>query len=214
MADSSSLRGSVSFPSTSASPQALYNVADEFVSRLARLHPDKLAILGIGRALTYAELAGLVDRVAEALRSANCQPGERVLLALPDSAEFFGAFFGAAKIGAIAVPVNPMARAADYRHWLENCGARIAIVHAPILGEFCDGAAGDAALDLLVIYESTPGTAKPERVARKIVEWDDWLPSRAAAAGTHTTVATDATFFLNTSGRGGEPKEGGHRYQE
>ena len=62
--------------------------------------------------------------MAEALGSADCKPGERVLIALPDSPEFFGAFFGAAKIGAIAVPVNPMARAADYRHWMENCPAR------------------------------------------------------------------------------------------
>src|SRR5271155_4081108 len=146
MTDSSSLRGSVSSPSTSPAPQAFYNIADEFVSRPAREHPEKLAILGTGRARTYADLESLVRRLAQALRDANCQPGDRVLIALPDSAEFFGSFFGAAKIGAIAVPVNPMARAADYRHWLENCRARIAIVHAPILGEFGDGTAGDAGL--------------------------------------------------------------------
>src|ERR1700733_10924921 len=214
MTDSSSSRGSVSSPSTSPTPQAFYNIADEFVSRLAREHPEKLAILGTRRALTYAELEALVARVAEALRSANCQPGERVLIALPDSAELVAAFFGAAKIGAIAVPVNPMARAADYRHWLENCGARIAIVHAPILGEFGDGVAGDAALDFLVIYESTAGTVKPERVARKIFEWDDWVPSRAGAVRTHPTVATDAAFFLYTSGSGGAPKAVVHRHQD
>ena len=214
MTDSTSLRGSVSPRSTSPAPQALYNIADEFVSRLARLHPEKLAVLGTRRPLTYAELAGLVDRVAEALRSADCKPGQRVLIALPDSAEFFSAFFGTAKIGAIAVPVNPMARAADYQHWLENCGARIAIVHAPILGEFCDGAAGDSALDLLVIYENTPGTARPERVARRILEWDDWLPSRAGAVTTHPTLTTDAAFFLYTSGSGGAPKAVVHRHQD
>lgn len=192
----------------------IYNIADEFVLRPARQQPEKLAILGTGRARTYADLQSLVQRVAQALRDANCQPGERVLLALPDSAELVGAFFGAAKIGAIAVPVNPMARAADYQHWLENCGARIAIVHAPILGEFCAGIAGDAALDLLVVYEGTPGTEKPERVTRRILEWDDWLPSHVGMVATHPTVATDPAFFLFTSGGGGTPKAVVHRHQD
>lgn len=117
MTEASSPR--VSGSRASVSPADCYNITDEFVSRPASEHPEKLAILGTGRSVTYAELDALVARVAQALRSADCKPGERVLIALPDSAEFFGAFFGAAKIGAIAVPVNPMARAADYRHWLE-----------------------------------------------------------------------------------------------
>jgi benzoate-CoA ligase family protein len=212
MPDSSPLP--VTAPSTAPSPAAYYNITDVFVSRPAREHPEKLAILGTGRARTYAELETLVGRVGQALRDANCHPGERVLIALPDSTELIAAFFGAAKIGAIAVPVNPMARAADYQHWLENCGARIAIVHAPILGEFCAGTAGEAALDLLVIYEATSGTDKPERAARRIVQWDDWFPSRAGEVPTHPSLATDPAFFLYTSGSGGTPKAVVHRHQD
>ena len=177
------------------------------------MHPEKLAILGTGRARSYAELQVLVNRVAQALRDANCQPGERVLIALPDSAELVAAFFGAAKIGAIAVPVNPMARAADYQHWLENCGARIAIVHAPIVEEF-SAEVPDGALDLMVVYEGTSGTTKPERVARLIVDWDDWLPSRAREVATHPTHANDAAFFLYTSGSGGAPKAVVHQHKD
>jgi benzoate-CoA ligase family protein len=202
-----------SVPAASLAPRAFYNIADKFVSRPAREHPDKLAILGMGHARTYAELEALVDRVAQALRDAGCRPGERVLIALPDSAEFIGAFFGAAKIGAIAVPVNPMARAADYKHWLENSGARIAMVHAPILGEFT-AEVGDAAVDLLIVYEGSPGATKPDRAARRVLEWDDWLPTRAGEAATHPTVATDAAFFLYTSGSGGAPKAVVHWHQD
>ena len=214
MTDFSTSPARASSASTPPSSRAFYNIADEFVSRPARAHSDKLAILGTGRARTYAELEELVGRVAQALRSADCQPQQRVLLALPDSAELVAAFFGAAKIGAIAVPVNPMARATDYRHWLENCGARVAIVHAPILGEFCAGVASDAVLDLLVVYESAPGTEKPERVARRIVDWGDWFPLQGGVVATHPTAATDPAFFLYTSGSGGMPKAVVHRHQD
>lgn len=196
---------------------ALPNIADEFVSRPARNHPRKIAILEPRGAATYQALEFAMNRVAQALRHSNCQPGDRVLIALPDSQEFIAAFFAAAKIGAIAVPVNPMARSTDYRHYVENSGARIAIVDAPILGEFAVGA-GHSALDLLVICNQTPNTERPDRVARQILAWDDWFPTASEASAenvaTHPTTPTDPAFFLYTSGSGGIPKAAVHRHQD
>src|SRR3984957_8278493 len=138
----------------SASPSGVFNIADEFIARPAREHPQNTAILGVERAATYAELESEVNRVAQALLDSGCKPGDRVLFALPDSIEFIASFFGAAKIGAVAVPVNSMARAADYRHYLSNSGARFAMVHASILAEFVSGIAAGA-LELVVVFGRT-----------------------------------------------------------
>jgi benzoate-CoA ligase family protein len=188
-----------------------FNIADEFVSRPAAKHPDRIAILGTGRKYTYAQLDEFTTRMAQALRLAGCQPGDRVLIVLPDSPEFIAVFFGAAKIGAIAVPVNPHARAGDYRHYLANCGARIAIVHASTVGEFAAETATKS-LDLLVIVDPKGDTPRPERVARKIVALDDWLHSKLCTVQTHPTHADATAFFLYTSGSAGAAKAAVHRH--
>src|SRR3984885_12798273 len=102
-------------------PSHQFHLADEFVGRPALASRVRGEILGLGRKYTYAELQEYVTRAAQALRLAGCQPGDRVLLVLPDAAEFVAAFFGAAKIGAGAVPGNPHARASDYLNYVANC---------------------------------------------------------------------------------------------
>ncbi|MFZ0037395.1 MAG: class I adenylate-forming enzyme family protein, partial [Candidatus Acidiferrales bacterium] len=93
---------------------AQFNIAEEFVSRPAREHPRRVAILGEPRTVSYGELAEEANRVAAALLGSGVAPGDRVLISLPDSLEFIAAFFGAVRIGAVAVPVNPFSRAAGF----------------------------------------------------------------------------------------------------
>src|SRR5213079_152393 len=89
-----------------------FNVAAHFLETPAVLHPELLAIVGEPREVTYGELCALANRAGNALRSKCVSRAARVLIALPDSADFVAAFFGAAKIGAVAVPVNNFARPA------------------------------------------------------------------------------------------------------
>src|SRR5258708_38323834 len=97
------------------------NIAEHFLDAPAALHPERLAIVGDPRQVTYGELSALANRVGNALRAQGVSRGARVLIVLPDSAEFVAAFFGAANIGGVAVPVNPFARSSDYIHYLVNC---------------------------------------------------------------------------------------------
>src|SRR6267154_2426414 len=112
-----------------------FNVASHFLDAPAALHSGRPAIAGEPRELSYGELATLANRAGNALRALGVSRGDRVLIMLPDSAEFVAAFFGAAKIGAVAVPVNPFARSSDYIHYLENSQPRAAIIHANALAE-------------------------------------------------------------------------------
>src|ERR1700693_463447 len=157
----------------SVSASGVFNIADEFVTRPAREHPQRAAILGVERQASYAELEFEVNRVAQALLDSGCKPGDRVLIALPDSIEFIACFFGAAKIGAIAVPVNSMARAADYRHYVSNSGARFAVVQDVILDEFVAGQLASA-LELVVVT----GRRAPrlQSIGCQAIHWRDWLP--------------------------------------
>lgn len=188
-----------------------FNIADEFIARPTREHPDKIAILGVEPEASYAQVENDVNRVARALLDSGCKPGDRVLIVLPDAVEFIACFFGAAKIGAIAVPVNSMARAADYRHYLSNSGARFAMVHASILAEFASGIT-PGSLELVVVFGRT--VSRSQNAVCNVVHSNNWLPVNGGATETYPTAGTDAAFFLYTSGSGGTPKAVVHRHRD
>src|SRR5215470_15460714 len=130
-----------------------FNIAEQFLLAQATRHPHKIAIAGDPRPVTYAELAALANRAGNALHGQGVAPGDRVLIVLPDSAEFIASFFGSAKIGAVAVPVNPFARPADYIHYIENSEPQAAIVHAEALEAFLPSSGERPQMPIVVVGE-------------------------------------------------------------
>ena len=80
--------------------------------------PSGVAISYAGRTITYRELVSDVDRFAGSLRRLGVQAGDRVAIVLPNCPQFVVALFAAARIGAVAVPCNPLATAAELRDQL------------------------------------------------------------------------------------------------
>jgi benzoate-CoA ligase family protein len=185
------------------------NIAEEFLGRPAREHPDRIAIVGEPSAASYAEVAAAANRVGNALREWGCERGDRILLVLPDSLEFIAAFFGVSKIGAIAVPVNSFARAADYEYWLADCGARFAIVHAAALPEFIGAEQRHHLAETVVVGAPEKGAGRGS-----FLRWENWLEGASERLEPYPTAATDPAFFLYTSGSGGTPKGAVHRHQD
>jgi len=183
------------------------NIAEHFVDAPAALHPERPAIVGEPREVSYGELAALANRAGNALRAQGVSPGERVLIVLPDSAEFVAAFFGAAKIGAVAVPVNPFARSSDYIHYLENSEPRAAIVHSEALAEFLPASSARPQMPIVVA-----GHEKIETHGVSCAKWSAWTVAASEQLAAADTSPSDPAFMLYTSGSGGAPKAAVHRH--
>jgi len=111
-----------------------FNVATHFVDRnVQEGRGAKVAIECGDERVTYQQLLEKTNSVGNALLGLGVRPEERVLLLLLDTPEFLYSFFGAIKIGAVAVPVNTQGKPQDYEYILNDCRARIVLVSEPLL---------------------------------------------------------------------------------
>jgi len=91
---------------------------------------DHPALRFAGETLSYRDLAGMQDSAALGLRDRGVRPGDRVALVLRDSPGFIAAFLGAAKIGAIPVPLSTFASHEDLDFMLRDSGATLTVTDA------------------------------------------------------------------------------------
>ena len=105
------------------------NIAELFLTRrLTEGRGDRVALRLADRKLTYGELDGLANRFGALLRDLGVRQEERVILALPDSAEYAAALFGILKIGAVAVMLNPGLPPDGLAAMAELARSRVAVV--------------------------------------------------------------------------------------
>lgn len=141
---------------------------------------DRTAFLTDDEAWTFEQVFDGAARVASGYRNAGLNPGDRVLLALPDSMEMVWCLLGAWQAGLVAVPVNVQMSQedltrdigtaepalivvdADTAGWLDSAGLAPAAGVEPLLANEPDtrfaGGSEDPALALFT--SGTTGTPK------------------------------------------------------
>jgi len=97
---------------------------------------EKPAILCGDAVVTYRDLYEGVNRVGNVLKSLGVRIEDRVALLLPDTQYWAMSFFGAIKIGAVAVPLNTMLLAKDYEYLLNDSRARVLVIDVGMLPRF------------------------------------------------------------------------------
>jgi len=109
-------------------PQEL-NLATWFVDRnVDEGRGDRTALITAEGPTTYSELAGIVNRYGNLLRSLGVRAQDRVLLVLADSVDLVALWYGAQKIGAVTAEAYTFLQPKDYAYYLEYTDARVVVV--------------------------------------------------------------------------------------
>jgi benzoate-CoA ligase family protein len=178
---------------------SLFNVASHFIDRnVHEGRAQKIAFECGEERVSYAQLLERVNRFGNALENLGVRPEERVALLLLDTPEFAYCFFGAIKIGAVAVPINTMLKPHEYEYTLNDCRARVAIVSESLLPQLQAIPAGRLRyLEKIVVFgKAVPGFDSLQTL----------LDQSSPELDARTTSKDDAAFWLYSSGSTGFPK--------
>jgi len=186
-------------------PERLNAAAVLVDAHIAEGRGAKPAILCGERTITYEDLHEGVNRVGNALLELGVRMEERVAMLLPDTPEWAFAFFGAIKIGAVAIPMNTLLKPKDYEYLLNDSRARVLIVHPSLLGLITDVRDRLGYLKQIVVAgEQAHGHLSLTKIMQSA------SPSLEAA----DTSKDDAAFWLYSSGTTGFPKGAVHLHHD
>jgi fatty-acyl-CoA synthase len=148
----------------------------------ARRYPDKPAILFFGRAFTFAEVQRQAERLAARLHGLGVRKGDRVILDMQNCPQLVVAHFAILRANAVVVPVNPMNRAEELKHYITDPDARVAITTGDLAGEIAKASAQlppEQRLAHLVVTQFTDAF-EPDAPGMwpMPAAWKDWLLAR------------------------------------
>ncbi len=196
----------------------------------ARRYPNNAALVFFGTTMTYAQLQEKAERLAAYLFSLGVKKGDRVVLNMQNCPQLVIAHWAILRANAVVVPVNPMNRAEELKHYITDPDAKVAITTADLAAELAlanDSLAPNLRLNHMVVTQFTDSfDANAQGDDAPPAAWHDWLFTQHAlpqlqggqthawttalactdAAPVLSVTATDLAILPYTSGTTGLPK--------
>ena len=180
------------------------------LAAVAARDPDHVAIDYYGRRISYRELKEQVDALAGFLQKRwRVAKGDRVLLDLQNSPQFVVAFYAILRADAVVVPVNPMNRTEELRHYVADSDAKVAIAGQDVLEQLRPVKGLERVLVAAYSDYLDAGTDLPvPEFVRAPATDASWRTALAAglSPGAHAAAPEDLAVMPYTSGTTGEPK--------
>ncbi|MCK7623156.1 AMP-binding protein [Streptomyces sp. RS10V-4] len=178
--------------------------------------PDRTALAYFDGRLSYTETDTLSDGLAGHLADRGFRPGDRAVVMLQNTPHFVLAALAVWKAGGIVVPVNPMYKAAETRHILDDAEATAVLCADRTWAAFLRTTAAAAPAVRIAVTADEHGlqTRGDPRVLRTAPAGpqhgaDDLLTAARSGAPAPAVPAPDAAdpaLISYTSGTSGTPK--------
>lgn len=182
-------------------------VVGDVPERLRLSRPDHIAVEALPGAyaystnqkMTYQDFDWMANQVANRLREAGLQRGDRVLFVTDNSSEALSAKFGVAKAGLVNVPVNPKLAADVMEHIIQLTDPAYVIIDNIYEKRFVDLFASCG----LAMNVSLPLSDSGSQADH---EFADWLEGASTTAPEVDLHSDDIWEILFTSGTTAMPK--------
>jgi fatty-acyl-CoA synthase len=185
----------------------------------ARRYPQKTAIYYYGTTISYRRLCDEVNVLAGYLQAElGVAKGDRVVLYMQNSPQFIVAFYAILRANAVVVPINPMNTTDELEFYIEDCGAKVAVIGQELYERIFPVLQKGVLKHLIVAAYSDylPGTTEfelPEVVAAPrrdidnsaVISWREAM-ARGHQPGPVDVGADDLAVLPYTSGTTGKPK--------
>lgn len=157
----------------------------------AQRYPDKAALVFFDQVLTYRELFEQAERLAAHLHAQGVGAGDRVILLMQNCPQWVVAHFAILRANAVVVPVNPMNKAEELKHYISDPDARVAVAAADLASELLQANAElpeDQRLRHLVVAHYHDAFGPKAEVPPP---WFNWLLQRHATPELPDGTVTD-----------------------
>ena len=99
-----------------------------FLENGAKKYADKPCTIFKGAKISYKEMNDITDQFAAGLADLGVKKGDRIGIIVPNTPQFVVAYYGALKIGAVVVAMNPLYTEREIEHQVNDAGVEVMVV--------------------------------------------------------------------------------------